>query len=78
MYDDKKWFSQKGLASLMSAQQEPTCITRTMVAAYKQRTAVGILLGILDGQKLKLSEEEKELLEKVRKQHAKYMIEGGE
>jgi hypothetical protein len=49
-----------------------------MAAAYTQRAMVSYLLSVLDGHKVKLTPVEKEKVEKIKAQHAKHLVAGGE
>lgn len=75
--EPKRWFSRNAVNVLLSAQSpDPSEVTRTMVAAYKQRDHIAYLLALLDKKKVKLGDEEQEKVAKIRKTHEKYLIEG--
>lgn len=75
-----RWFSQETVGRLVAVKQSTELgvdgVTRMMVAAYQQRTAIGCLLAIIDAHNVKLTAEEKEKVAKVRKLYEKYMKEG--
>lgn len=79
MEQNVKWFGTNGVGMLIQTQRpDVTPTVRTMAAAYSQRTHVADLLKLIDAHKVKLTEEEKERVEKIRALHMKFMIEGGE
>jgi len=75
-----RWFSQETVGRLVAVKQSTELgvdgVTRMMVAAYQQRTAIGCLLDIIDAHTLRLSAAEKEKVAKIRKQYNKNMKEG--
>jgi hypothetical protein len=73
----EKWWSYKSATDMYNRQRpKPTGLARMMVAAYKQRAAVQCLLDMIDRTTPKLTKEEREKLEKIRVQHAKYLAQG--
>ena len=77
--EEKRWFGQTGVGQLIAIQRpNVTSVVRTMAAAYTQRAMVSYLLSVLDGHKVKLTPVEKEKVEKIKAQHAKHLVAGGE
>ena len=77
--EEKRWFGQTSVGQLIAIQRpNVTPVVRTMAAAYTQRAMVSFLLSVIDGHKVKLTPVEKEKVEKIKVQHAKHLIAGGE